>query len=196
MGKKKKRVSSPELLVNLLSQVFGKESNVVTKKEKTDTEWIKILNRLAQELEKYSEANVNSDEFHMKMIKSGLHSATHSLHENEEEFSKGLLGYVAGLIKFSFALIGEYPNHLKLKGGRKKKDHYNLVRFRNLFYYQEAYQKVNTLIYAYKSGFVDLEKDPNMLLIKFRQKFGPDKSYNDFLNWYKQNYPMEYIKIF
>lgn len=188
-----KKISSPESLKNLLLRLFG-DTNISNHTEKSEKEWRNTFLKILKELDSYLKENIETDELHTLMIHSGLFSAHMHIEENEN-FDQALLGYIEGIIRFSLSILGDLPNHSKRKGGRKKADHYELNRLRKLHYSQSSSQKYYTLILAYKGGF-GLGTNPETAMMNFRNQYGYKKDYNDFLKWYRKNYPSDYAKVF
>lgn len=187
------KVTAPESLKNLLLCLFG-DIKISNKTEKTEKEWRETFLKILKELDQYLKENIETDEFHTLLIHSGLASA-HMYIEENKNFDQALLGYIEGIIRFSLSILGDLPNHSKRKGGRKKVNHYELNRLRELHYSQSPSQKYHTLILAYQGGF-DLKTNPEIAMRNFRNQHGYKKDYGDFLKWYRINYPLDYAKVF
>jgi len=187
----KDRTPIPKAMNNQLQHLFGRESKDTTKIEFTDTEWKRILKKSLDDLFKYMEANINSDELHILMLYSAFYAASESL--KADNFWPG---YVEGITRLSLLLMGDYPDHRRRKGGRKKGNHYDLQRLRNIIYTQNPTQKLKTLIAAYKLGWLELSKNPRDTLNEFRSQNNYSAGYKEFINWYRKNYPKDYAAIF
>jgi hypothetical protein len=110
----------PESMVIQLSRLFGEQSKELKSNERTNNQWKKTLQKSLDELFRYTEENVHTDELHWLMICSGFASAHESL--EEDNFWSG---YVEGIMRVCFLLLGDYPDHRKYKGGKKKSDYYS-----------------------------------------------------------------------
>jgi hypothetical protein len=183
--------SVPQAMRVHLGRLFGKNSVTAKTSERTMKEWKKTFNRVLDELEKYLEENIDTDELHHLMLLSGIYAARESLVEEEE-----LFGYIEGITRLAFLLMGDLPDHRQRKPGRKRADHYKLNMFRTTVYTQTPYQKLNTLLYSGKVGFLKFKKNPREALNEFRDLNGFKANYKDFFRWYKQTYPDDYSKIF
>ncbi|MBM4274812.1 MAG: hypothetical protein FJ134_10200 [Deltaproteobacteria bacterium] len=186
-----KSISVPKSIKFQISRLFGENSKEAKKDYRTDSEWKKILKKVLDELYKYFEENVDSDGLHTLMLYSCFDAANESL--KEDNFWPG---YVEGIIRLSFLLMGEYPDHRRRKGGKRKKEHYNLKRSRSLVYVQNMNQRLNTLLLAGRLGFIKLSKDPREVLTDFRHEKGFSATYKEFFSWFKKHYPTDYAAIF
>jgi hypothetical protein len=174
-----------------LARLFGSESPEARIQERTPTQMKRLLKRLLAELDAYLEENVDTDDLHRLMLSSGLFAAHEAL--NEEEFWPG---YIEGLVRFALLLMGDYPDHRRRRGGRKKEDHYQLRRFRSIQYSQTPGQRLYTLFAAGNVSFPGLTKNPRDAMAEFRDLFGYSKTYRQFLRWYRKEYPQDYALLF
>jgi hypothetical protein len=127
------------------SRLFGESSKIAKTQELTDRQLRKVLKKMLDEIYHYIDENVTTDELHYIMLLSGLDSASNSL-VNDDFFWPG---YIEGIIRLCFVLLGDYPDHRRRKGGKKKQDHYKLNLNRKLCYAQDADQKVRVLRASY-----------------------------------------------
>lgn len=175
----------------LFGRLFGELSYVARENYKTNSQWRSALNKVLMELNKYLEENIVTDDDHMKMLKTSL--ASSEAHLSSEFFWPG---YLEGILRFAFILLGDLPNHTRKNKGRKKIDHYNLRKFRKINYYQDTKQKLSTLYFApHKSG-IELNEDIDSARRQFHKVNNGKRSERDFLKWYKENYPKDYVKVF
>lgn len=174
-----------------LSRLFGEQSKEFKNNKRTNNQWKKTLQKLLDELFCYSEENVYTDELHWLMICSGFASAHESLKENNF-----WPGYVEGIMRVCFLLLGNYPDHRKYRGGRKRSDHYSLRSHRDLVYIQSHAQKKMTLFTAYKVGNPKLGINPRIVLSEFRSEFGYQADARKFMSWFKKTYPTDYAALF
>jgi hypothetical protein len=96
-----------------LGRLFGAASREATNKTRTPAQWKMTLRKVLSELSGYLEANVDTDEVHRGMLRSGLAAAYHSL--EEDDFWPG---YVEGITRITLVLMGDYPGHQKRRSSR------------------------------------------------------------------------------
>ncbi|MCK9636862.1 MAG: hypothetical protein M0R41_11360 [Methylobacter tundripaludum] len=174
-----------------LGRLFGEASREATAQERTPAEWKKTLKKTLDELYQYARTNIETDELHWLMICSAFCAANESL---KEEFFWP--GYVEGLSRLNLLVLGDYPDHRKRKTGKKKTEHYQLSRLRQLHYLQNQDQKLKVLLAAQAGGFPKLSVPPLTALSEFRDQYGYKASYGDFMRWYKNKYPQDYAALF
>jgi hypothetical protein len=189
---KKETKPVPKALQVQFSRLFGDSSKVAKAQEMTDRQWRKVLKKLLDEIYHYIEDNVTTDELHSIMLCSGLSSAFNSLKEDDFFWP----GYIEGITRLCLLLLGDYPDHRRRKGGKKKQDHYMVNRHRKLCYAQDADQKVRVFWAATQLGFLGPSHDFNSIMGEFRSEKGFKASYSDFIRWYRTRYPEEYSKLF
>jgi len=174
-----------------LARLFGSESKLATAEQRTSTQWRNTLRRVLQEIERYVVANVDTDELHLFMLKTGLFAANEAL--KEEDFWPG---YVEGITRLALILLGDYPDHRKRKHGRKDNDHYKLDCTRSVQWTQTPEQRLRTLITAGNVAVPQLSAHPLDVLRAFRDRYGFKPDYADFLEWYRKNHARDYAAIF
>jgi hypothetical protein len=174
-----------------LARLFGQRSSELHKTERTPQQWKKTLKKLLDELFRYVESNIQSDELHWLMICSCFAAANEAL-ETENFWP----GYVEGITRLNFLLIGDYPDHRKYRCGKKKKGHYALNQHREILYVQRPAQKMKTLLAAQAVGYPQLSCNPRDALSKFREEHGFSKGYWEFFSWFKKRYPLDYAALF
>jgi len=176
-----------------LSRLFGSNSREAQKDNRTPAEWKKTLKKILDELYQYLEENVHTDEMHTLMLYACLYAAHESL--KEEDFWPG---YLEGITRLSFLLMGDYPDHRRRKGGKKSKKHYRLNYMRSVIHSQSMSQKVRTMLAAPKVGLPGFEIDVRSALSLFREEIGYSVTYKDkeFIRWFKKHYPNEYSSLF
>lgn len=187
------KIEALQSFKNLLLRLFG-NTKISNNTNKTETQWRNILLKILNELDKYASENIETDELHFLMLQSGL-ASSHEHIKKEKDLEKALLGYIEGIVRFSFSIMGDLPNHSTKKGGRKKKTHYELNRLRELHYAQNSNQKYLTLILAYQ-GELRLKTDPQKAMRDFRLKYGFQKSIKDFLKWYRIEHSKDYTQVY
>ena len=159
-------------------------------KSRSPAQWKKSLRGILNELFRYLETNVETDDVHWPMLYSGLDAAYESL--KGEDFWPG---YVEGITRLALILMGDYPDHRKRKRGRKTEDHYRLSRYRSVQYVQTSNQKLGTLVAAPMLG-IELSKDAHTALREFRDVAGYKVGYKEFFRWYRKKYPQDYAAVF
>lgn len=172
-------------------RLFGSEAAIAKKDALTDTEWRHALHEILIEFEQYLHHNIQSDELHMYMIYASLLMAEESLKETNfwPPFTEAIL-------RVGFLLMGDYPDHRRRKGGRKREGHYNLQLFRSVHYTQDIYQRMRTLRAVPRYGMPKLEKDPDEALREWRNEAGFSEDYVNFFKWYREKYGKDYALIF
>jgi hypothetical protein len=186
-----REVPVPKAMSVQLARLFGSESPEARGQAKSRAQWRHLLKRLLAELDAYLEENVDTDDLHRLMLSSGLFAAHEAL--SDEEFWPG---YIEGLVRFALLLMGDYPDHRRRRGGRKKEEHYRLRRFRSVQYSQTPGQRLYTLFAAGNVEFPGLSKNPRDAMAEFRDMFGYSKTYREFLRWYRRQYPQDYTLLF
>ncbi len=174
-----------------LSRLFGADSKLVTSNARTPTQWRKTLQAVLREIERYVEANVDTDEFHRMILFSGLIGAKEAL--KHDDFWPG---YVEGITRFALILLGDYPDHRRRQSGRKDKGHYKLDLCRSVQWTQTPGQRLRTLIAVGNAGFPKLSAGPLEVLGRFRDEYGFRPSQDDFLEWYRRTLPEDYAAVF
>jgi len=174
-----------------LARLFGGESVEARKESRTPAEWRRTLKRVLHELDRYTTTNVDTDEVHHFILAFGLCAADQAL-KNDDFWP----GYVEGITQFALALLGDYPDHRRRKGGAKRAEHYGLDRCRSLRYIQNRNQRLNTLFAAGNMKLAGLSKPPREALDEFRMEHGFRVGYREFFQWYRKRYPADYAGIF
>lgn len=185
------RCEVPPAFKVMISRLFGSESIKIKEETFTDAQWKSNLNQILKELKNYLLNNIDSDELHMYMIYSGFLAAKEAL--KQKYFWPA---YTEAILRITFLLIGDLPDHRRRKGGRKRLGHYNLKRYRSAHYFQDQNQKLRTLLAVHKFGLPKLEKNPNVALREFRYEFGFSTTYKQFFKWYKEKYGKDYALVF
>lgn len=191
MPKRHEASQVPEASRVQAARLFGLASRAAHATDRTPSEWKRFLDNNLNELFKYIEANVRTDELHRIMIYSGLAAAHEAL--KQRDFWPG---YSEGITRVAFLLIGDYPDHRRRRPGRKTDSHYDLRQLRSVHYIQDSNQRMRTLFAAKRVGLPRLDADPRRVLSEFRKQAGPNAPYSAFFDWYRQRYPEDYSKLF
>jgi hypothetical protein len=174
-----------------LSRLFGSSSQLATSQRRTPAQWKKVLKAVLREVRQYVSANVDTDELHRFMLFTSIYAAEEAL--KQDDFWPG---YVEGVTRLTLLLLGDYPDHRKRKKGRKEDDHYKLNLLRSAQWAQTPDQRFRTFFGVGNVGFPELSARPLDVLHEFRDRYGYRPSQADFMEWYRQNYPGDYAKIF
>ena len=164
MATKSTKTAVPRSMQVQLARLFGAGSLDARRTHRSTREWKTTLRKVLHELDRYIQANVDTDELHATMIASGLFAADESL--KEDDFWPG---YAEGLTRVILTLLGDCPDHRRRKGGAKSGDHYALGLYRDLHYTQDAEQRFRTLLAAGVFGLPGLETAPREGLMEFRK---------------------------
>ena len=174
-----------------LSRLFGDGSKEARHAQRSAKEWKATLRKVLHELDRYIQANVDTDELHAMMISTGLFAADESL--KDDDFWPG---YAEGLTRVILTLLGDYPDHRRRRGGAKSADHYSLSLHRGLHYPQSTEQRFRTLIAAGVFGLPGLKAPPREVLMEFRRRFGSKPTHAQFVRWFKKQFPDQYTAVF
>jgi hypothetical protein len=177
-----------------MARLFGASSTEAAQVERTPAQWRRTLKKVLDEVFRYTEANIDTDETHWFMILSCFAAANESLKESQFWPS-----YAEAITRLSLLLLGDYPDHRKRTSGKKKSDHYKLSRHRSLHYLQSEDQRLKVLFAAHalrNVGFPSLSVPPREALSEFRAEVGYSTDYRQFMRWYKSHYPNDYALLF
>jgi len=187
---KAKRTAVPIAMQVQLSRLFGSESRIASRSERSDAEWKRDLKLVLAEIWDYLDTNIETDIVHRRMIHSGFMAADHAL--TEEIFWPG---YVEGITRILLCLLGDYPDHRKRKTGTKKSGHYRLSKDRSLTFTQTRKQRSHMLFWS-APALLELQSTPLTALHDFRDEVGLDVPIEEFVSWYKARHPEDYLKVF
>lgn len=191
MANKATNGAVPKSMQVQLARLFGAESKEARQTQRSTKQWEATLRKVLHELDRYIQANVDTDELHAMMIASGLCAADESL--KDDNFWPG---YAEGLTRVVLTLLGDYPDHRRRKGGAKSTDHYSLSLHRGLQYTQSSEQRFRTLLAAGVFGLPGLKTPPRAILMEFRRCFGSKPTHAQFIRWYKKQFPDQYTAVF
>ncbi len=188
MSNKNTKSAVPKSMQVQLARLFGADSKEARRMQRSAKDWKATLRNVLHELDRYIQANVDTDELHATMIASGLFAADESL--KEDDFWPG---YAEGLTRVVLVLLGDYPDHRRRKGGG---DHCSLGLHRSVRYAQSTEQRFRTLLAAGVFGLPGLKTSPREVLAEFRTHFGSKSTHAQFVRWYKKQFPDEYTAVF
>jgi hypothetical protein len=181
----------PKAMQVQLARLFGAESKEASTFNRKATDWRKTLRAVLREIDRYVAENVDTDELHRWMLLSGLAAAEESL--KEEDFWPG---YAEGITRLALVLLGDYPDHRRLKPGRKKDGHYSLKACRSAQWVQTPEQRFRAVFAASSIGCPKLCANPRDVLDDFRRQVGFGPNHADFMEWYRANFPRDYAALF
>lgn len=72
MATKSIKTAVPQSMRVQLGRLFGADSRDSVQKHRTDREWKTTLRKVLHEVDRYIQANVDTDELHAMMIATGL----------------------------------------------------------------------------------------------------------------------------
>jgi len=194
LNSRKNRTTKTQIPLSMqiqLARLFGDKSSELKTSDRTDSEWKRTLQKMLDELFKYAEKNVETDQSHWVMICSGFTSSQEALKTDDY-----WAGYIEGIMKVCYLLMGDYPDHRKYKGGRKKIDHYSLDYLRDSVFIQNHEQKQRTIYSVSISGLLDITGTFRYAMAEFRTECGYEGGAKEFLNWFKLHYPIDYATLF
>lgn len=177
-----------------MAKLFGASSAEAATASRTPAQWRRSLKKLVEELFRYTEANIATDDAHWFMLLSCFAAANESL--KEPDFWPG---YTEAITRLSLLLLGDYPDHRKRKVGKKRADHYLLSHHRSLHFLQSADQRLRVLFAAHalrSVGYPELSTSPRDALSAFRAEHGYAAGYREFFRWYKLHYAQDYALVF
>lgn len=191
MARKPTKTVVPTSMQVQLARLFGAGSAEARVTARTAMQWKATLRRVLHELDQYIQANVDTDELHAMVIASGLCAADESL-KNDDFWP----GYAEGITRVVLALLGDYPDHRRRKGGARSADHYSLHSYRAIHYGQSVEQRFRTLLAAGVFGLPGLRTPPREVLMEFRRQFGSKPTQAQFVRWFKAQFPDQYAAVF
>lgn len=180
----------PEEIIALNKSLFGCKSRDSQKYERTEKEWKELLKKYVVEIQEYLNENIETDSIHMERLLAAASSSETAL--RKEDY---LPLYIEGLIRLIFTLIGQSPEHCRRKGGRKAKDHYKLDKYRNICYIQDSQQKYRLLHFASQHHYISIQH-MRSVYYDFCKEFTYYEKKKKFINWFKEKYSDDYLRIF
>ena len=175
----------------MLSSLFGNLSmHGYASMAKKFIEWKRMQIKLMKTIKKAISINVDTDEFHRKEMLDICDIAIEKINQSQsiDEVNIKMLEYA---IKMIFRLLGNMPHNSR----RRNVGHQNIWKldsYRKLTYTQTLDQKINLILKVIKSR-KNTQPSCEQLLEKLWDDFKGDKS--AFLNWYKETFKDDYIKI-
>ncbi len=156
----------------------------------TSKYWIKDCRRLIEELEKYIEANVNTDKNHLNEIRYQIVVMKGTLRGKSSLDREPIL--ITALAKLCLLLLGDRPKHLRKKRVNKP-EFYILQNVRTLQYHQTPKQKAIVIKRECTTGNTQKLEGEEIKNLERRLK---SLSSIEFVNWFKGDYPNIYAELF
>lgn len=171
-----------------LLRVLGHSMHYIHGKKSQKT-WKKLIKRIVKTIRKVIELNVNSDNFHKLRLEYHLESVEEACRSKFNVDPQIILS----LTEIIFELLGNEPDYSRRSRLTRKSD-FLLNKLRTLHYTQTPNQKVDTIIEAsrYEPFCKDHKSDELFQEYVTNFKCNPD----GFIEWYKSEFPNNYIKLF
>jgi len=157
--------------------------------ELTEREWKHLLNKLVSKIEIAIEVNLITDHIHSKRINFQLECMKRCLAEKDNTDPE----HVIALIGLCFELLGGLPDNRQRKHANKKK-YFDLSAKRSVHLMQSPRQKVRVILESARhEPFKDYYSHDD-IHDKFYLDFGCRSQ--EFIGWYKTEFPQLYAKLF
>ena len=192
---KKELISILPVMQEQISSLFGYHSKDAQRYDFSQAELVKLLNKILNELKYYLDKNIDTDSLHYNQLTDSLSLLSNSSYK-DKRMEEIYFDYIEKFIRFSLLLMGDNPDHRKRKGGRKSKEHYDLSRHRSIIYLQDTDQQFFTMLNASIYFREKFKIDTKKVLRDFRHEKGYKATRKDFINWFKEKYPKEYLVLF
>ena len=172
-----------------LCRLFGNPMRSIHDGKKKQRTWKKVIKKITAGLKKSIAINVNSDDFHKWRLDQHIEQLEYAC-KSKNNVDPEIIITLTNII---FDLLGGIPDYSGRTSLNKKTD-FTLNEFRSLNYVQTPYQKVCTILEASKYPPFSDHHEYEALFQEYITNFNDNP--NGFLNWYKAEYPNNYIKLF
>jgi hypothetical protein len=157
--------------------------------ELTEREWKHILSKLVAKMEIAIEVNLLTDNIHYKRINFQLDCMKGCLSEKGNADPE----HVIALIGLCFELLGGLPDNRRRKHANKK-NYFDLSAKRSVHFIQSLRQKARVILQsAWYEPFKDFYSHGD-IHDKYYLDFGCRSQ--EFIDWYKTEFPQLYAKLF
>jgi hypothetical protein len=180
-------------LTLLFNQIYGEDEYYSFKENSLLSDYKKQFIKLIKTIQNaFISSCFQTSTIHIteikKLVEEEINNITRS--KDVETIYKNLVIFYPKLL---FLIIGEIPQNSQVKKKLSNKSNWTLNKYRQISYIQNDEQKYNLLIKILENNyFDDLES-----LVELRKKFSKDnKQFKSFTEWFKNNFPIHYIKIF
>lgn len=180
-------------LTLLFNQIYGEDEYYSFKENSTVSDFKKQFIKLIKTIENaFISSCYKTSIIHITEIKKIVEEEINNIKKSKdvETMYKNLVIFYPKLL---FLIIGEIPQNSQVKKKLSNKGNWTLNKYRQISYIQNDEQKYNLLIKTLENNyFDDLES-----IVELRKKFSRDnKHFKSFTEWFKNNFPTHYIKIF
>lgn len=179
---------------NLLSILFGKENYHGEVGEIKNSVWKKHLLKIIIAIEKSISQNVTFTDGYQKKELEILISKLKSSISTSKTLNQTNQDVILFFTKIIFNILGRLPYNWDKKN-TSRKEYWKLDNFRTLGYTQNYSQKANLILHLsdyseYNEGMPSKRELQQKLYLELKN------NELEFINWFKQNYPNSYLKIF
>lgn len=192
--KMKNEISLDYDFESLLSTLFGKEKNHGIVSAENNTSWAKHICRIFELIEKSINQNIVFSNNYQKSEISHVLSEVKVKISEKKSINSINQDTITGMSKIIFNLIGKMPDNWERKVINHP-NHWRLDRYRTIYYSQTNRQKANLIMELAKHSDYNFGLPSKQELNhKFYREFKNDEV--RFIDWFKKNYPENYIKMF
>lgn len=187
------RKDMSSVIISLLSEdflrsLFGQPMYLIHGRRSQAT-WRKILNKIIKILERSINQNVITDGFHISRLNRYIKLLKNAC-KSKNITDIDIILWLTGII---LELLGGVPDY-KNRGRINRNDDYVLNDFRMLQYSQTLHQKMLTILEASRyKPYCDYHKHDELVDTCYHT-FHDNPT--EFIQWYKDNYPDVYLKLF
>jgi hypothetical protein len=191
---KKEQINLSLSFEHLLSFLFGYENHYSETDIKTNAEWRKILLKITNAIYQSILQNVSFTDEYQKNELCNVCTKLKSQLSSSKTINQTNHDIILGFTKIVFHLLGRMPYNWDKKNANRA-DGWRLNDFRTLGYSQNFKQKANLIIHLseyteYNQGMPTKQE----LLKKLYENLKGNEM--EFVQWFKDTYPTNYLKIF
>lgn len=180
---------------SLIQNLFGDKLYREVKDWQSPNELKKYLLKILKAYEKSIKSSIDFADLDHKNTMFNLLE----FYENQIKLSKtfGDLDqtFISLQSELIFLLIGKMPNNWREKEVRMISSNWNLNEERKIIYIQNNEQKKNVIFEKLNRGLF-AEKLPEYSEMRKIYLLDFNKNENDFMNWFKSEFPMIYLELF
>jgi hypothetical protein len=180
---------------SLIHNLFGDKPYREVKSWQSPKELKKYLLKIIKAYEKSISLNVDFADLGHKITIFNLlefYSNQIKLSKTFGELDQTFISLQSELI---FLLIGKMPNNWREKTIRMTDSNWNLNEERTIIYIQNNEQKKNVIFEKLNRGLY-AEKLPEYSKMREIYQFNFNRNENDFMNWFKNEFPLIYLELF
>jgi hypothetical protein len=180
----------PLYIEHLISSICGSRYGHGLVGGKRIKDWREICRKLVKYLERYIDANLDTDKLHRSWIDNQIAQLKKALTSKVGLEREPRL--VGALLEICLLLLGDTPNHY-WKKVMNRPEYFRLQGVRSAHYHQSPIQKVVLVLRQADHGALEGVKREEAW--QLRAKVRQLKS-REFLNWFQTEYPKDYQKLF